>query len=504
MLFSVVLVRPTHVSLKPRRIPSLRIRSLNDKTVQEGGDYVVYWMTTARRRKYNFALQRAVRVAAKLDRPLVIFEALRVDYPWANDRLHLFIMQGMVDNARSFEDAPVSYYPWIERAKGEGKGLLRTLARRACMVVTDDYPAFFIPKMLDAAGRTLSVRLEAVDSNGLLPMRQAERTFLRAHDFRRFIQKNLAPHLSTEGMPEPDPLKDLSLPLLSSLPKDIQKKWPPVPIETLSDPNLPGCIPIDHSVAPVSLRGGGQAADRRWKEFTQTGLKLYANGRNHPDDDLSSGLSPWLHFGHVGVHDIFSRIVDGQQWSIEQLGHPNGQREGWWKLDAGREAFLDELITWRELGFNMASREENYTDFESLPAWALETLYAHKEDARPYIYDLSLFKKAETHDELWNAAQRQLLSEGRIHNYLRMLWGKKILHWSKSPQEALAIMVELNNRYALDGRDPNSYSGIFWILGRYDRAWGPEREVFGKVRYMTSDSTKKKLRVRRYLAKWSV
>jgi deoxyribodipyrimidine photo-lyase len=165
------------------------------------------------------------------------------------------------------------------------------------------------------------------------------------------------------------------------------------------------------------------------------------------------------------------------------------------------EGFLDQLVTWRELGFNMCSKRDDFERYESLPDWAQTTLAEHASDPRQFNYTLDEFAQAETHDPLWNAAQRQLIREGKIHNYLRMLWGKKILEWSATPQDSLAVMIELNNRFALDGRDPNSYSGIFWILGRYDRAWGPERPIFGKIRYMSSDNTARKLDVTKYLEK---
>ncbi len=184
------------------------------------------------------------------------------------------------------------------------------------------------------------------------------------------------------------------------------------------------------------------------------------------------------------------------------LGKPNGKMTGFWNMNESSEAFLDQLLTWREIGFNQCWREANFDRYESLPIWAQTTLAEHADDPRKDCYSLAEFEAAETHDELWNAAQRQLVRDGIIHNYLRMLWGKKILHWSESPQEALRIMIHLNNKYALDGRDPNSYSGIFWTLGRYDRAWGPERPIFGKIRYMTSESTRSKFRVKEYLLKF--
>ena len=167
------------------------------------------------------------------------------------------------------------------------------------------------------------------------------------------------------------------------------------------------------------------------------------------------------------------------------------------------ESFLDELVTWRELGFNMCWQRADFDKYESLPDWAQKTLEKHSRDHRPYVYSLDELRNGKTHDKLWNAAQYQLVSEGRMHNYLRMLWGKKILEWSASPREALSAMIELNNRFAVDGRNPNSYSGIFWVLGRYDRAWGPERSIFGKIRYMTSENTAKKLSLTKYLEKYS-
>ena len=268
-------------------------------------------------------------------------------------------------------------------------------------------------------------------------------------------------------------------------------------------------LPIDQSVDIVELQGGFCAARARLDAFIRNDLPRYHTDRNHPDTDASSGLSPYLHYGHAGAHQVFAEVAQspvataGTPWSTALLApKASGSRSGWWGMSEPAESFLDELITWRELGFNGCSFEPAYDRYDSLPGWAQKTLAEHAADPRPYTYSLEQLETAQTHDEIWNAAQRQLLAEGIIHNYLRMLWGKKILHWTASPQEALSIMIELNNKYALDGRDPNSYSGIFWVLGRYDRAWGPERPIFGKVRYMTSDSTRRKLRLRQYLQDW--
>jgi deoxyribodipyrimidine photo-lyase len=215
-------------------------------------------------------------------------------------------------------------------------------------------------------------------------------------------------------------------------------------------------------------------------------------------------LSPYLHFGVISVHECFTTLAERERWSVDRLDEvPAESRDGAWGMSAAADAFLDELVTWRELGYNMCALRPDYDQYYSLPEWAQKTLAKHIRDPREYLYTLEEFEAAQTHDPLWNAAQVQLVREGRLHNYMRMLWGKKILEWSATPQQALEVMIELNNKYALDGRDPNSYSGIFWVLGRYDRPWGPERPVFGTVRYMSSVNTARKYDVADYLNQYS-
>ncbi len=481
-------------------VPGLRIQVLNDATVNPQGDFVLYWMTAFRRIVWNFSLDEAADWARKVKKPLVILEALRCDYPWASDRLHRFILDGMEDNGRGLERTGVFYYPYVEPAKGAGKGLLAALAEHSCIVITDLFPAFFLPRMLKAARAKVAVRLIAVDGNGLLPLRAAERVFPTAFSFRRFLQRNLLHHLTE--FPREKPLSGIALPVLSSLPAAIVRHWPPTRLVDLANPALIGTLPIDHSISAVSLRGGTRAGQNAWKKFLQERLSRYAADRNHPDADGTSGLSPYLHFGHLSAHELAADLLASENWSPDVSRKPSGSRNGWWRLGESAEAFLDQLICWRELGFNFCSRREDYDGYDSLPDWALRTLSDHAGDPRPHQYALEQFERGMTHDLLWNEAQTQLVREGRLHNYLRMLWGKKILQWSASPQEALRIMIELNNKYALDGRDPNSYSGIFWIFGRYDRAWGPERPIFGKIRYMSSENTLRKVRLTEYLKKY--
>lgn len=469
-----------------------RARKLNDRPVNPAGRYVLYWMVASRRTSYNHGLERAVDYAKDLKRPLLVFEPLRAGHRWANARSHQFVIDGMADNRKRFERASIGYLGYVEPEHGDAQGLLERLAADACCVVTDDWPSYFVPRMLAAAGKRLTVRLEAVDSCGLLPLRAATRGFPSARGFRRFAHDYISGHLL--NLPEADPLARARLPACPPLDPEILQRWnPDTPLAE---------VRVDKSVGPVPTRGGERAAREALHRFLEHGVDRYHEERNNLDDDPSSGLSPYLHFGHISAYEIARALADRSRWSPAKLTPAAaGAREGFWGMPRGPEAFLDQLLTWRELGFNMAALEPELHDkYESLPGWARKSLELHAGDPRPALYTEEQLEAAETHDPLWNAAQTQLVREGKIHNYLRMVWGKKVLEWSPSPRQALETLIELNNRWALDGRDPNSYSGIFWTFGRYDRPWFPEREVFGCIRYMSTASTARKLKVKGYLA----
>ena len=478
----------------------LRLQVLNHEPMREDGAYVLYWMTASRRLGWNHALDRAVWWAERLDRPLLIFEALRVDYRWASDRHHRFVMDGMAEHDDALRGTGVGYFPYVEPAPGHGSGLLEALGRHASCVVTDDSPVFFTPGLLKAAAR-LDVRVEAVDSCGLLPIRAAGKAFGAAYHFRRFLQRELPRYLTR--MPEADPIRALAAPPFGEVPREVLERWTPTSPEELSSSRFLSALPIDHSVAPVAETGGRATGRERLRRFVEDGLDRYTDDKNHPDRGAGSGLSPWLHFGHVSPHEVFMSVVGREGWSPARLSDlVDGRRQGWWGMSPSAEAFLDQLVTWRELGFGYNTYELRYDAYDTLPEWARGTLASHAGDPREAVYTLEEFAAAETHDELWNAAQRQLLSEGVVHNYLRMLWGKKIIEWSPGPEQAWQTMIELNNRFAIDGRDPNSYAGIAWCFGRFDRGW-PERPVYGKVRSMSSVSTRRKVSVDAYLSRWA-
>ncbi|WP_425614100.1 deoxyribodipyrimidine photolyase [Anatilimnocola sp. NA78] len=480
---------------------------MNAAPLRGDGDFVLYWMTAFRRVRSNFSLQRAIEHCRQLNKPLVILEALRTRYPWASDRLHRFVIEGMAANEQAVAavaNPGVLYYPYVEPAHGEGSGLLAELAKRACVVVTDDFPCFFLPTLIKVAGRQLPVQLEAVDSNGIVPLRGTDHAFTMAFHFRRWLQKNLATWLEKTEFPAAEPLKGLSLPPVKPLPTGITRRWKPANFPQLLAKDGLKKLPIDHLVQPGVAHGGTEAASKTLKTFLKQRLARYADERNQPDQEAASGVSPYLHFGHLSVHEIFTAAAKGEDWSLDCLAKKaTGKNEGWWGVTKPLESFLDELITWREIGFNFcAHHPDEYDRYESLPEWCRKTLEKHAKDPREHRYDLDQFEAAKTHDPLWNAAQRQLVREGCMHNYLRMLWGKKVLEWSISPQEALQTLIHLNNKYAVDGRNPNSYSGIFWCLGRYDRPWAPERPIFGMIRYMSSDNTARKIRVKNYLRQY--
>jgi deoxyribodipyrimidine photo-lyase len=490
-----------------------RVRVVCETPPKTSGRYVLYWMTAARRTRYNNSLQRAVDWSVRLNKPLVVIEALSIDYPWASVRHHQFIIDGMADQHQSFLESGAAYYGYVERESRGGRGLVLELSQDACVVVTDDFPCFFLPKIVSYVAQQVTCHMESVDANGVLPMNAAGKSFTSAYQFRRYMQRHVVEALSMPG--EVAPLSRLAHRGLSvshierlksaGVKSEILKRWQPTPFGggPADAVELAGAR-LNTSVAALSVVGGARAGAQLADVFINRRLNRYTERRNRPEETGTSGLSPYLHFGHVASIEVVIEMLDRHGFEPKSAQRNfKGQRAGFWLLPEPVEAFLDQIITWRELGYGFCNYTANYDAYETLPGWALKTMEEHRQDPRPYVYDHEAFDMAQTHDPLWNAAQNQLRRDGRIHNYLRMLWGKKILHWSESPEHALRTMIELNNRYALDGRNPNSYSGIFWTLGRFDRAWGPERPVFGKVRYMTSQSTARKFSVGNYIAEYS-
>jgi deoxyribodipyrimidine photo-lyase len=474
-----------------------RQRPLNDAPIAASGDYVLYWMQTSRRFERNHALLHALGTAEELGKPLVVYEGLRVDYPWASRRLHRFVLEGMAANRTRAGELGLNYWPFVETEKGEGRGLLRRLAGRACQVVTDDFPCFIVPTQSQALARKVAVSVVAVDSSSVVPLSLlGEATSAAAH-LRPRIHKAFA-----EAWQHRAPSR---LRLASRVTRHVSppfEAWQAQDVAAFVD-----ALPLDTTVPPVPQTPGGTPAARaRLRDFVKHRLGGYAERRSEPRppaEGHASGLSPYLHFGHISIEEVVEQVLATTgRWTPDRLQlDRRGKREGFFGDDPDVGSFLDEALTWRDVGLLWhRHRGADAAALErALPSWALATLGAHAADPRPNLYSADQLEAGDTHDPVWNAAQRELVATGTIHNYLRMLWGKKVLEWSTSPAEAYRTLEHLNNKYALDGRDPNSYTGILWCFGLFDRPWAPERRIFGKVRYMSSENTARKFRLGRYL-----
>ena len=483
-----------------KNINSYRKRIRNNKPINENGEYVLYWMQINRRFEYNFALEYAVAWANKLNKPLLIYEGLNMDYPWACDRFHSFLMQGMQENIEFASSNELNLFSYIEPELKASKGLLYNLAEKACCVISDEFPVFIIRKHNERVAERLSTWFITIDSNGLIPLGITEKDPYSAYLFRKIMQKHFVQAYTNP--PKKNPLNQL-------INKDnidldgMRNKYPSAMSSTDNVKKIISKLDIDHTVGRVDVSGTRKYGLQKLDYFIHNNLLEYDDKRNHPDENKTSGLSPWLHYGKISEYEVVKAALQKQpkQWDLSHLTPNGGKNMGFFNGDKNIEGFLDEVITWREVGFHYAHHRPDYDEFESLPNWVIETMGEHINDNRTWIYTFEELEQSKTHDDIWNAAQTQLREEGIIHNYLRMLWGKKVIEWTPNYRTALDYLIELNNKYALDGRDPGSYSGIFWCFGRFDRAW-QEREIFGKLRYMTSESTRKKVKLKNYLAKY--
>ncbi|MFN3534570.1 MAG: deoxyribodipyrimidine photolyase, partial [Desulfatiglandales bacterium] len=361
------------------KVPSIRITQCNQAPINLRGSYILYWMTSFRRTGYNYALQRAVEWAEELKRPLLVLEALRSDYLWANERIHAFILQGMWDNWEGFRRNGVTYYPYVEKRKGEGKGLLKALSGSACLVVTDHFPCFFIPRMLKRAQEILGVRLEQVDSNGILPLRLLEKAPEQAYAFRRICHERLLEYLGER--PLADPLKGRPLPRGTKIPEEVANRWPALEEGELKSPaKLLIGIGLNQKASISPMKGGRNEGLRQLEEFLRIRLFRYGK-RNNPDSGVESGLSPYLHFGHLSAHEVVEKVLRAGNWGADRVNlHKKGKNIGWWGLDQNIEAFLDQIITWRELGYQFCHKRPDYASYDSIPLWARQSLERHLRD----------------------------------------------------------------------------------------------------------------------------
>lgn len=455
----------------------LRIHAGGEPDPRPGGEFVLYWIQTTMRAHGSPGLNVAVAQANRLRLPVLVYQGLRPDYPWASDRIHTFILESVADLAGDFAARGIQYafHLQAERAPALPRGApspLVALAERAAVVVTDYFPTFIVPRQIRGLRRRVDTPVVAVDSCTLVPMRYHSRAWPTARGIRPRLLEALPHYLHPVPDAEPVVRRVVELP------------FEPVRPTVATIPGLVAACDIDHGVPPSPvIRGGRRAALARLGTFLRTGLARYAEDRGDPNVDATSRLSPYLHFGNLGINEVLL--------AAREAAPP-----------AQYEKFQEEALIWRELAHNFVHHDPRHRTWEAVPAWARKELEDHADDRRPVLYGEEELEFARTHDDLWNAAQRSLLRDGELHNYVRMLWGKAVLQWTRTPQDALRILEHLNHKYALDGRDPNSYGGILWTFGKFDRPFY-RRPIYGTVRYQSLAAAARKFDVPAYVRRYS-
>jgi len=448
--------------IKPSQDPRVTVRRAGPPAPE--GTCVVYWMQRAQRSHDNPALDVAVEAANALGKPVVAFFAPRPFEP-ANLRHYAFLAAGIPDIEQGLAKRNIGF---VFRRFPDHSLIKFCDEVKPALVVGDENPIRQAAGWREAAARKLKVPLWTVDADVIIPTKLLEKEQYAAFIIRPRLQARLPEFLKQPSNPKAN--HEWKPPKVNSLP-------PLISVDTLTEG-----WKIDRSVQPVTgFTGGTKEGLKLLKAFVQRKLATYSTANNHPELDGTTQLSPYLHFGHIGPITV--------ALAVEGADAPR----------TDKDTFLNQIIVWRELSINMVHFNPNYDNFEVGETWAHKSLGKHAADPRPVLYSEKQLENAETHDALWNAAQMQMVNTGWMHNYLRMYWAKKILEWTPSPAHAHQIAVRLNDKYELDGRDPNGYAGIAWsIVGKFDRPWF-ERPIFGQIRYMSGASTGRKFDSKKYI-----
>ena len=446
-----------------------RSRIVQKKDSDFAGAFVLYWLRTAVRADENPALDVAIEIANERGLPLLVYHAISQHYAFASDRHHTFMLEGARDVQQQFRDRDISYAFHLATVDDHAPHLVE-LAEEAALVVTEEMPVDPPRRFLEALCRHVDTTILSVDTACVVPMNLIGKAYTRAFKFRDKTKRLYAERL-TRAWPQsgktPQPFDLSQLPFKS------------IDLQTASLAKLVSCCEIDHSIGPVvDTRGGSDAGYDRWTQFREKGLARYAKTRNNALLDGVSRMSAYLHYGMVSPFRI--------------------AREAAQTSNGGSEKYLDELLIWREMAYAFCFHREDHDQWTAIPDWAQQTLEDHASDNREDVYSWEQLARAQTNDSFWNAAQMSLLRQGELHNNVRMTWGKAILNWVRCPKTALRMMIDLNHRYALDGRDPASYGGLLWCVGQFDRPFSPETNIFGSVRPRYTSDHARRLNVEQF------
>lgn len=447
-----------------------RLQFLIDRPPRPSRDYVLYWMQQSQRTRCNHAMEYAIERANDLSLPLLVCFGLMDDYPEANARHYFFLLQGLGDVRVNLQRRGIAF---VVR-RGSPPDVAARYAKRAALVVTDRGYLRHQKQWrveLATAFDGAKIGLIQVESDAIVPVEVASNK-------REFAARTLRPRIHRH-------LSEFLVPL-----RTMKLKHPSLKLKVaggidVADPrDALGKLKVDRLVAPVPqfFTGGEHAAQKRLNAFASCGFAGYAEGRNEPASDQTSHMSAYLHFGQISPIELALRIKAAKAGDQADI-----------------DSYLEELIVRRELAINYCEFTENYDSYDALPGWAKQTLADHAADPRPHLYSAAELESAQTSDPYWNAAQQEMNATGFMHNYMRMYWGKRILEWSRTPQEAFAMTLRLNNKLFLCGRDCNAYANVGWIYGLHDRPWGPARKIFGTVRYMNAAGLERKFDMDAYI-----
>jgi deoxyribodipyrimidine photo-lyase len=452
--------------MKATDIHDSRIKSLNDEDLRQG-DFVLYWMQQTQRAEYNHALEYAVREANRMGQGVLVVFGLMDNYPEANLRHYTFMLEGLQDAQAALGKRGIKMIV----KKGNPADVALEIGEKASMIICDRGYLRHQRQWRQKVAQKADCRVVQVESDVVVPLEVVS-------DKAEYAARTIRPKIH----------KQLSNYLVELKPTKLQKQSLQLRIKgiDLSDINaVLKKMSIDRDVLPAGhlFKGGTSQAIKIFAEFLRRRFKNYVENRNQPQTNDVSHMSKYLHFGQISPLYLALKVQDTDK-----------------RLKQAREAYIEELVVRRELAMNFVNYTPDYDSYQCLPNWAQKTLSEHKKDKREHTYTRRQLENAQTHDEYWNAAMREMKATGFMHNYMRMYWGKKILEWTPTPEKAFKTTLAINNKYFLDGRDANSYAGVAWVFGVHDRAWF-ERPIFGKIRYMAASGLERKCDIQAYVEK---